>query len=602
MNDDYQRSHINVNNLEKELEKHPDRHFVKYLLDGITNGFDTMVSKTELPTVECKNLQSAFRNPDSVDIIIKQEVDKGYLVGPFKKLPFDRYRVSPIEQCSLSYVKIDDAINAIKEFGRLSILNKADIADAFKQLGIKRDQHHLYCIKWRNLYYYYVRLCFGSRSSPKIFDNLSVAICWIAKNNYNIPVILHLLDDFLTVQASDTSGDRTMALITLIFNRLNIPLSKKKTVGPHTTLEYLGIILDTDKMEARLPQDKVERIIYFIGTFLRRHSIKKRELLQLLGHFNFAARVIIPGRTFVTYLINLSTKVNNLNYYVTLSAECRDDLKMWYIFLKQWNCVSFFYDTFTTNAADFELYTDAASTLGFGDVPERSAGSRCTSHDLSALLTRNVELTNSTANYLHDTQGHLSVLRKGYYTPYVDILLEAACVTAYFGFLRCGEFTVLHSFDSECNVSIEDIRFFKDKVTFHLKASKTDPFREGVDIHLFASGASVCPVLSLERYMDYRTRKFKDSKSQDAFFVMENRKALTRNYFISSLKNILAVLGYNSDLYNGHSFRIGASTTAGSKIEDHLIQTLGRWSSQCYTRYIRTSLSTIQQAQQALVE
>ncbi|CAC5415125.1 unnamed protein product [Mytilus coruscus] len=92
-------------------------------------------------------------------------------------------------------------------------------------------------------------------------------------------------------------------------------------------------------------------------------------------------------------------------------------------------------------------------------------------------------------------------LRKGYYTPYVDILLEAACVTAYFGFLRCGEFTVLHSFDSECNVCIEDIRFLKDKVTFHLKASKTDPFREGVDIHLFASGASVCPVLSLECYM-----------------------------------------------------------------------------------------------------
>ncbi|XP_071173198.1 uncharacterized protein [Mytilus edulis] len=350
------------------------------------------------------------------------------------------------------------------------------------------------------------------------------------------------------------------------------------------------------------------------------------------------------------------------------------------------------------------------------DVPERSAGSRCTSHDLSALLTRNVELTNSVScllktsiaprtrtqyecgysayatflrmtgviwlnsdmpplteeslihfathcfknlhlkcstikmyicgiRYKYLENGKTSIfsgssdklyrldalyrgikknekkstkprlpitftilkdicqlLRKGYYTPYVDILLEAACVTAYFGFLRCGEFTVLHSFDSECNVSIEDIRFLKDKVTFHLKASKTDPFREGVDIHLFASGVSVCPVLSLERYMDYRSRKFKDSKSQDAFFVMENRKALTRNYFISSLKNILAVLGYNSDLYNGHSFRIGASTTAGSKIEDHLIQTLGRWSSQCYTRYIRTSLSTIQQAQQALLE
>ena len=270
-----------------------------------------MVSKTNLPTVECKNLQSAFRNPDIVDNLIKQEVEKGYPKGAFEKPPFDMHRVSPIgivegkysgkkrlivdlssphdgeehssinnlidtEQCSLSYVRIDDAISAIKDFGRFSILNKVDISDAFKQLGIRKDQHYLYCIKWRKLCYYYVRLCFGSRSSPKIFDNLSVAICWIAKNNYNIPVILHLLDDFLTIQTADTSGDRTMAILTMIFKKLNIPLSTKKTVGPDTTLEYLGVILDTANMEARLPQNKVDRIISFIGTFLSRRSIRKR--------------------------------------------------------------------------------------------------------------------------------------------------------------------------------------------------------------------------------------------------------------------------------------------------------------------------------------
>ena len=127
-----------------------------------------MVSKTNLPTVECKNLQSAFRNPDIVDNLIKQEVEKGYPKGAFEKPPFDMHRVSPIgivegkysgkkrlivdlssphdgeehssinnlidtEQCSLSYVRIDDAISAIKDFGRFSILNKVDISDAFKQ-------------------------------------------------------------------------------------------------------------------------------------------------------------------------------------------------------------------------------------------------------------------------------------------------------------------------------------------------------------------------------------------------------------------------------------------------------------------------------------
>ena len=194
------------------------------------------------------------------------------------------------------------------------------------------------------------------------------------------------------------------------------------------------------------------------------------------------------------------------------------------------------------------------------------------------------------------------LLRQMYFTPYTDILLEATCVMAYFGFLRCGEFTILHSFDPECNVCMEDVHFHNDRVTLHLKASKTDPFREGVDIHLFSSGASVCPVISLERYVEFRNKTFERNNDKEPFFVMENGKALTRHYFIYSLKRILTSLGYNSDLHNGHSFRIGASTTAGSKIEDHLIQTLGRWSSLCYTRYIRTSMSTIKQAQKALLD
>ena len=117
-----------------------------------------------------------------------------------------------------------------------------------------------------------------------------------------------------------------MALLTMIFNRLSIPISEKKTIGPTTCLEYLGIILDTESMEARLPEDKHSRIIDFIESFLRKRSVRKRELLQLLGHFNFAARVVLRDRSFVTYLINLSPKVSRLHHYIKLSQECLEDL------------------------------------------------------------------------------------------------------------------------------------------------------------------------------------------------------------------------------------------------------------------------------------
>ena len=39
---------------------------------------------------------------------------------------------------------------------------------------------------------------------------------------------------------------------------------------------------------------------------------------------------------------------------------------MWKAFLAKWNGRSFFLDSFVTSTPDLELYTDAASTIGFG--------------------------------------------------------------------------------------------------------------------------------------------------------------------------------------------------------------------------------------------
>ena len=75
-----------------------------------------------------------------------------------------------------------------------------------------------------------------------------------------------------------------MALLTLVFNRLRVPTAPHKTPGLTVQFQYLGIILDTDRMEARLPDDKLSRIITILDMLKNKHSISKRELLSLLGH------------------------------------------------------------------------------------------------------------------------------------------------------------------------------------------------------------------------------------------------------------------------------------------------------------------------------
>ena len=129
--------------------------------------------------------------------------------------------------------------------------------DAFKQIPFHPSLWHLYGVKWNGEYFFYTRLVFGSRSSPKMFDWLSQAICWmLAHHNYGIDFILHLLDDFLTVDSPNVTADRTMAILSLIFNRLHIPIAPHKTVGPTVELQYLGIILNTSTMQATFPKEK----------------------------------------------------------------------------------------------------------------------------------------------------------------------------------------------------------------------------------------------------------------------------------------------------------------------------------------------------------
>lgn len=384
-----------------ELQHHPDRDFVNTFINGLERGFDTGIAQLPATTLECKNLSSARKNPDVVDNLLKYELDKGYLDGPFEKPPYDIYRISPIgvvegkyskkyrlivdlssphehisevsinslidkEDYSLQYVRIDDAINILKILGDNSLMCKTDIVDAFKLLPLSASVEPYYGIKWRDKYYFYKRLVFGCRSSPKIFDMLSQAVCWILNNNYHIKHILHLLDDFLTIDPTGDEGFRSMAILTMVFNKLGIPISEKKTKGPCEEMEYLGIILDSSKMEARIPLEKVERLFFLIGNLKSKRSCTKRELLSILGHFNFAARIIPAGRSFTSYLLTLAHSVKKLHHHVNLTKECRNDLVMWETFLKQWNGKSFFLDENVTSASDICLYTDASSTMGFG--------------------------------------------------------------------------------------------------------------------------------------------------------------------------------------------------------------------------------------------
>ena len=118
--------------------------------------------------------------------------------------------------------------------------------------------------------------------------------------------------------------------------------------------------------------------------------------------------------------------------------------------------------------------------------------------------------------------------------------------------------------------------------TCYLKQSKTDSFWKGVGIFVGCTGTDICPVAVLLNYLAV------GGPAPGPQYIFSDGRMLTRQRFIDRVCNGLAEIRVDQTAYCGHSFRIGAATTAAVKgIEDCIIKMLGRWASLAYLQYVK---------------
>lgn len=164
----------------------------------------------------------------------------------------------------------------------------------------------------------------------------------------------------------------------------------------------------------------------------------------------------------------------------------------------------------------------------------------------------------------------------------------AACSLGYFGFLRASEFTVpnLSSFSSSLHLGVQDIAVDSPVapscMRIKIKGSKTDPFRKGCFIHIGVGRPPLCAIHALMTFLTLR------GDAPGPLFLFQSGQPLSRSVLTDWLRQIMASARIPGN-FSSHSFRIGAATVAARNgVPDHLIQSMGRWSSNAYQLYIRT--------------
>ena len=383
---------VNPLKVRELFHSHPD---AQYLSDGFSKGF-LLHFDGEESSFTAHNSFSAKANPQVVRNKINQELALNRIAGPFEHPPFPHFKSSPLalrekqqpgkfrllhnlsypydstavnsniskEHSTVKYQTLRDAISLILKNSPQAYIAKSDIADAFRLIPLHPSQYHLTGFFFEGFYYDRC-LPMGCSSSCQIFETFSSAIKWVLQTKLAVPNVVKVLDDFFFVGKTEADCRHALDQFTKLCSELGVPLAPHKTVGPTTSLTFLGVELDSFEMQARLPLEKLQTYTRDLQELLTHKKVTLRNLKSTIGKLEFSTAVIPSGKPFLRRLHDLTIGVSKPFYFVRLTNAVKLDLTTWLSFLENYNGRTLLSFRPIQSSNSLHLYSDA-SKAGFG--------------------------------------------------------------------------------------------------------------------------------------------------------------------------------------------------------------------------------------------
>lgn len=311
---------------------HPDREWVEFLVragikEGFRLGHDQSKTKREQRS---GTMHEATQHSGVISKYLEKEVlakrvwklgesaqVPGIQLSPFGVIPQKRkpgrwrliinlsapegYSVNDgiaKELSSVAYTSVDDVVRRVLELGEGAMLAKADVKAAYRNVPVHPKDRWLLGMKWERVTFVDGTLPFGLRSAPLLFTALGDALEWVASRG-GAKWIRHHIDDFIMVGKKGTDEcAEAMRALKETCHKLGMPLDDNKEEGPSEVLTFLGIEIDSVRMEVRLPQEKLGELRSTLKRWRGMKSCCRKDLESIVGSLNHACKAVRPGRAF----------------------------------------------------------------------------------------------------------------------------------------------------------------------------------------------------------------------------------------------------------------------------------------------------------------
>lgn len=367
-------------------------HDDAWLIDCIQFGFPMQYRGPPLYNTAVPNHPSAANHETHVQKYISSELSMGALIGPFPQPPFVEWcNVAPlmtrekankvdrriivdlsfpqgsgpnhfIEKNSVfgklvphSLPSVNDAVKIIITMEFDVLLSSVDISRAYRNFALDPLDWPLACIQHKGQFYIDARMPFGSRVSSLYMQKMA-CLLQRALILRGITTVVYL-DDVLVISPRNSDPQRQFEEVIGLIRHVGLPVAWDKVTSPTRCIRFLGITIDLERKEIRIPKEKIKKFLTLVGEVKQKKYIAKRTMQMILGHINHISKGVPPARLFINRLLQCLREAHNN----VIRVDCRimRDLDWFQEFLSDFNGRSLIVDAAPTLTIEADSLAEA---------------------------------------------------------------------------------------------------------------------------------------------------------------------------------------------------------------------------------------------------
>ena len=174
---------------------------------------------------------------------------------------------------------------------------KIDLKDAYFTIPI--HLHHQQFLRFRveGQCYHFTCLPLGLSCAPWMFTKVMKPLMTLLRS-WGIRIIVYI-DDMLVMARTREEAKQHMEVLVFLLEALGFIVNQEKSLPiPAQELEFLGLSVDSQSLQLKLPSKKIRQICKEVAQLLKRESLSAQQLSQFLGKLNAASKAMLVAPLF----------------------------------------------------------------------------------------------------------------------------------------------------------------------------------------------------------------------------------------------------------------------------------------------------------------